>query len=162
MYISVKEEWRKYKKYIAEKEKLSKVCNMICKNYDELELELLRITDFLSNLKELVENYGDAENEIISMQMRYNESLNNAKTVRRIVEEIATINQNAVIEIFDGIDLFEILNLVTNMKSRSERLLLVWKATNMLNDIKYQIKRISVAEDDEKKVTILRGMIALY
>ena len=141
-------------------QKLLQICNMICSSYTELQKEFSDISNILNITESAAVAYSNTRH--IKMHMKSYEENLDLNLLKQILKKLEEIKAGSKEEFLGNIDFLNILVEIFDKKDMGEIIAFVWEAKKKLKYIVYEIDRINNTEDENKKVAILKGMIAYY
>lgn len=141
-------------------DKLLSVCNEICSNYETLRMEFAN----MSSLLKKIQGYAAAYSEMRLVKMHLDSCQNEVEfnVLKSILNALENVKKGSKEEFLQNIDFLNILEQVFCKENSTELIVFVWEAKKSLSNIIYQIDRIMNCSNPEKKVAVLKGMIAYY
>jgi len=137
-----------------------RLCKYICLNYEMLKNEFAEINNVLRRTRV----YAIAYSQIDFVKLHLNEynSVLKLELLNEVSLRLEKIKQGSKEEFLQNINFLNLMEEIFSKKSVGDIISFIWKAQNSLDYIVYEIERINNAEDVNKKIAILKGMIAYY
>ena len=135
-----------------------KICANIEASYNMLVREISEIDNVLKSLECYAIAYKDTnviKSSIKNLNINYSYI-----NLKKIVDALEMVKSNSKEELFRGTNLYKIHEEVLLKDNRGEMLIFIWEAKKTLQNISYQLERINNSNCTQKKISILKGMIA--
>jgi len=135
-----------------------KICANIEASYNMLVREISEIDNVLKSLECYAIAYKDTnmiKSSIKNLNINYSYI-----NLKKLVDDLETLKCNSKTEVFRGVNLYKIHEEVLSKKNRRDMVILVWESKKILQNISYQLERINNSNCTQKKISILKGMIA--
>lgn len=142
-------------------QKLAAICLDICSNYEKLMEEFKQIEEILSTAE--ICGVAYLKRNMVAMHLRsYLKADITFETLKSILDKLNLVSENAGTEFVQNVDFLNICNAILDENTKENVVPFVWDAKKVMHYLLYQLGRIKTAEKIEKKVSILKGMIAYY
>ena len=146
---------------MTDEKKLAAVCLDICSNYEKLMEEFKQIEEILSTAE--ICGVAYLKRNMVAMHLRsYLKADITFETLKSIVDKLNLISENAGNEFVQNVDFLNICNAILTENIKENVVPYVWDVKKVMHYLLYPLGRIKTAEKIEKKVSILKGMIAYY
>lgn len=140
------------------KKDLISICNFICDNYTALKSEFEAIEELL----QVAETCGIAykEKNMIVMHLKSVKKGYKYMKLEELLKMVKDLSKTAYLEFVQNIDFLNIFDVLTKQNDEIAYVPFVWDVQKKQRHIVYQIERIVNAKSMNKKVAILKGMMA--
>lgn len=144
-------------------ENLNEICSTILLNQAELEVEISKISNFLSSVEDVVVKYSEQNQNMVYWHAKQLfKEFDNIVFLKILSKQLEKIGENAILEFFGGINFFDFIEELSSQEYKLNKVLFVWKAQKAIKNISYQFNRIWNCDDKKYQVAVLKGMIAMY
>lgn len=140
------------------KKDLISICNFICDNYMELKSEFNAVEELL----QVAETCGIAykEKNMVAMHLKNVEKGYKYMKLEALFKMVKNVNKASYMEFVQNVDFLNIFDVLIKQNNEGAFVPFVWEVQRKQKHIEYQIERIVHAKSMNKKVAILKGMMA--
>lgn len=143
-----------------ERANFADVCNYISRNYSELKKEFKEINEMLN----VAESFSLAYLDRRFMKAHFKAVVKKHKmhTIELLLSKLEKVKKTAAEEFFQEVDVVNLYDKIIMEMRAGDIVPFVWRTKEKIKYVTYSVERIVNAEGIDKKIAILKGMIAYY